>query len=62
MENIKLNEEIKNKINSLIGFVSSITANLDDDFAIEDGITISEGWDVFVQPVLDMIDNKQNND
>ena len=46
-----------NKINSLIGFVSSITANLDDDFTIEDGLTISEGWDAFVEPVLDMIDN-----
>ena len=57
MENIKLNEEIKNKINSLIGFVSSITANLDDDFTIEDGLTISEGWDAFVEPVLDIIEN-----
>lgn len=57
MENIKFNEELKNKINSLIGFVSSITANLDDDFTIEDGLTISEGWDTFVQPVLDMVDN-----
>lgn len=57
MENIKLNEELRNKINSLIGFVSSITANLDDDFTIDDGLTISEGWETFVQPVLDMIDN-----
>lgn len=57
MENIKLNNEMKNKINSLIGFVSSITANLDDDFTIDDDLTISEGWDIFVQPVLDMIDN-----
>ena len=57
MENIKLNEEMKNKINSLVGFVSSMTANLDDDFTIEDGLTISEGWDAFVEPVLDMIDD-----
>lgn len=55
MENNKFNKEMKNKINFLIGFVSSITENLDNDFTIEDGLTISEGWDAFVQPVLDML-------
>ena len=39
-ENIKLTEDMKNKINALLGFVSSITSQLDGDFVIEDNITI----------------------
>lgn len=58
MENIKLNEDMKNKINALIGFVASIMENVDCDIEIEDGITIAEGWEIFVDPVIDMIDSK----
>lgn len=57
MKNIKLNENMKNKINSLVGFVASITSQLDSDFEIEDGVTITEGWEMFVDPVIDMMDN-----
>lgn len=55
MKNIKLNEDMRNKINSLIGFVDSIMENIDCDIEIEDGFTIAEGWERFVEPVLDMI-------
>lgn len=58
MENIKLNKDMKNKINSLIGFVASITSQLDGDFEIEDGVTIAEGWEIFVDPVIDMLESK----
>ena len=53
------NEELKNKINGLIGFVSSIMENIDCDIEIEDGLTISDGWNVFVEPILDLI--KENS-
>lgn len=55
MENIKLDKEMKNKIDALIGFVSSIMENVDCDIEIEDGFTIADGWKTFVEPVLDLI-------
>lgn len=51
-ENVKLSEDMKNKINALLGFVSQITSQLDGDFEIEDGITIPEGYDLFVENCL----------
>ena len=55
MKNIKLDEDMKNKINSLIGFVDSIMENVDCDIEIDDDFTIADGWKSFVEPVLDMI-------
>lgn len=62
MENIEFNEDMKNKINSLIEFVSSIMNEVDCDIEIEEGCTISDGWNMFVEPVLDMIKEFENDE
>lgn len=62
MENIEFNEDMKNKINSLIEFVSSIMNEVDCDIEIDEGCTISDGWDKFVEPVLDMIKEFENDE
>lgn len=56
MENIKLNEDMKKKIISLIGFVDSIMENVDCDIEIDDDFTIADGWKSFVEPVINMIE------
>lgn len=55
MKNIELNEDMRNKINSLVGFVDSIMENVDCDITLDNGLTIGECWERFVEPVLDMI-------
>lgn len=47
-------KEIK-VIKNVIEFIASIMENVDCDIEIEDGLTISDGWDAFVEPILDLI-------
>lgn len=48
-------KDMKNKINSLVGFVDSIIETVDSDITLDNGLTIGECWKIFVEPVLDMI-------
>lgn len=52
----KIDNDIKNLVHGLIGFLSSIVDNVDMDYEINDeGLTIEEGWKTFVNPLLEII-------
>lgn len=55
-ENKTNDNNVKNLVHGLIGFLSSIVDNVDMDYEINDeGLTIEEGWKTFVDPLLEIL-------